>query len=217
MRAVLLALLVAFACAGNAWAFDFEGAARMYAVPKELLEAISKVESGNKALAINKNRNGSVDLGHMQVNSDWQKSGKIEWKKLTDENYCTYVGAWILAQEIQRFQGNVWAAVAAYNTGKSASQWDRYAESVDGEKRTKALELAKKARSYTHAVYAAYAQIMARKGMEAKEDWRLNLNGAESRSVAEKAEISKDVGAGSSTVSVLTAPMAVVNPYGSYY
>lgn len=216
MRPVLLALLVALLSVGNAWAFDFEGAAKRYGVPRELLEAISKVESGHNKLAVNRNKNGSVDLGHMQVNSAWKKSGKIEWEKLTDENYCTYVGAWVLAQAIQRYQGNVWGAVAAYNTGKSASQWEQYAGTVDGEKRVRALELTRKARAYTHAVYAAYARIMRKQGKEAQENWRLQVNGAEDKNGKGKPE-SRAAGAVVADVTVLTAPMAVANPYGSYY
>lgn len=210
MQAVLLALFLAVFCGGHAWAYDFEGASKRYGIPKELLEAISKVESGHNRLAVNRNRNGSVDLGHMQVNSDWQKSGKIEWKKLTDAQYCTYVGAWVLAQELERYRGNVWAAVAAYNTGKSAADWEKTAETMDGEKRLRALALAHKARSYTRAVYAAYAKIMAGKGLEAKENWRLESGGSEE--AKPEPRVSQVAHA-----QPVYSPMAVMNPYGTYY
>lgn len=221
MKQAVMLVLLSLILAGNAAAYDFEGASKRYGVPRELLEAISKVESGHNSLAVNRNRNGSVDLGHMQVNSGWQKSGKIDWKKLTDANYCTYVGAWVLAQEIERYQGNVWAAVAAYNTGRSASQWEKDAQSLEGEKRFKALELAQKARKYTRAVYAAYARIMGNKGQRAKEDWRLERydGGAET---VQGGQNHKVLAQGNQDMReremrVLLAPMAVVNPYGSFY
>lgn len=204
-QAVLLVLLIL--CAGNAWAYDFSGASKRYGIPRELLEAISKVESGHNSLAVNRNRNGSVDLGHMQVNSDWQKSGKIEWKKLTDAEYCSYVGAWILAQELERYQGNVWSAVAAYNTGKSVKDWEKIAETTEGERRARALILADKARRYSRAVYAAYVSIISKRGERPREVWILET---------------KDQGreqnpAVSSPRKNNVAPMAVMNPYGTHY
>lgn len=210
-----MALILTVALLGlfgaDALANDFVGASTRYGIPQELLVAISKVESGHNPLAVNRNKNGSVDLGHMQVNSEWQKSGKIEWKKLTDPEYCSNVGAWILAQELERYQGNVWAAVGAYNTGKSARDWEKYADTVGGEKRLKALNLAEKARSYARAVYAAYVKIQARKGEKPKGGWILEAKEqrtevAQSQAIAEP---SRRIAA--------AAPMAVTNPFGTYY
>ncbi|HEY8027008.1 MAG TPA: lytic transglycosylase domain-containing protein [Burkholderiaceae bacterium] len=95
----------------------WEESASKYGINPYLLYAIAKTESGLNARAINHNRNGTYDIGLMQINSRWlpilHKYGLQE-----DElfNPCTsiQVGAWILAQNIARL-GNTWDAVGAYN------------------------------------------------------------------------------------------------------
>ena len=194
---VFLATVASLCIFSSSWAYDFSGAAKRYRVPVELLEAISKVESGHNSLAVNRNRNGSIDLGHMQVNSEWQKSGKIDWSKLTDPDYCSNVGAWILAQEMRRYNGNIWAAVAAYNTGKSARDWEKIAGDSEGKKRETALSMAAKGRAYSHSVYAAMQRIGKRKGADK------SLKGLD-----ENAPRGKDS---------KIAAMAVQNPFGTLY
>lgn len=109
----------------------FEEAAAHYRVPAELLRAISRVESGGNPAAVNRNRDGSVDVGHMQINSRWfadlARLG-ISNDKLWEPCTNTYVGAWILAQNIQRM-GYGWNAVGAYNAA-SESRRMRYAHKV---------------------------------------------------------------------------------------
>ena len=82
-----------------------------------LLYAIAKTESGLNPNAVNRNRNGSYDIGLMQVNSRWlptlRKYG-VDEKQLFDPCVSIHVGAWILAQNMQRM-GNSWEAVGAYN------------------------------------------------------------------------------------------------------
>ena len=101
--------------AGNAACFD-EAAAR-YRIPVDLLRAISKVESSGKFNAINVNKNGSKDLGHMQINSSWLPT--LKKYGITQENIMnpcinTHVGAWVLAGNIKRLGYN-WDAIGAYN------------------------------------------------------------------------------------------------------
>lgn len=97
----------------------FETAAERHRVSADLLRAIACVESNFNPHAINRNRNGSVDYGVMQINSVWLKElGEfgIERDHLWD--WCTniHVGAWVLAQKIQRL-GYTWRAIGAYNAG----------------------------------------------------------------------------------------------------
>ena len=49
----------------------FEEAASRYQMPSALLKAISRVGSGGNPNALNRNRDGSFDMGHMQINSRW--------------------------------------------------------------------------------------------------------------------------------------------------
>ena len=65
---IILTLLLMPSIAGAAC---FEQAAQRYQVPVELLKAISTVESNGNPNAVNKNKNGSVDIGHMQINDWW--------------------------------------------------------------------------------------------------------------------------------------------------
>jgi soluble lytic murein transglycosylase-like protein len=95
----------------------FEEAAARYQVPVVLLQAISKIESSGNPRAINRNRDGSYDIGHMQINSRWlpvlSKYG-IREADLWDACMNTHVGAWVLAGNIRR-HGYTWEAIGAYN------------------------------------------------------------------------------------------------------
>lgn len=96
------------------------GAAARYRVPKELLQAIAKIESGGNYLATHKNKNGTEDIGLMQINSAWlptlAKYG-INRQSLFDPCISTHVAAWVLAGNFARY-GYDWRAVDAYNTSK---------------------------------------------------------------------------------------------------
>jgi soluble lytic murein transglycosylase-like protein len=95
----------------------WEEAGARYGVNPYLLYAIARTESGLNPAAINRNKNGSYDIGLMQINSRWlpalRKYG-LDEQQLFEPCTSIYVGAWILAQNIQRM-GNSWDAVGAYN------------------------------------------------------------------------------------------------------
>jgi soluble lytic murein transglycosylase-like protein len=95
----------------------WDEAAMRYGVNTDLLYAIAKTESNFNPAAINRNKNGSYDIGMMQINSSWlpmlRKYG-ISENQLYDACTSIHVGAWILAQNIRRL-GNSWDAVGAYN------------------------------------------------------------------------------------------------------
>ncbi|EML1601781.1 TPA: lytic transglycosylase domain-containing protein [Burkholderia cepacia ATCC 25416] len=82
-----------------------------------LVRAIASVESGFNPSARNVNRNGSEDIGLMQINSSWLPTLArygIDRTALLDACTNAYVGAWILSQNISRL-GLTWNAVGAYN------------------------------------------------------------------------------------------------------
>lgn len=106
-----------------------DDAANYWGVPPALARAIAQQESGMRPWIVSKNRDGSKDLGLMQINSSWlPKLAKygISAQELVS-NACTnaYVGNWILAQNIQRLGYN-WDAVGAYNSPTPANRY-RYA------------------------------------------------------------------------------------------
>lgn len=94
----------------------WEEAAQYYRVNPYLLYAIAKTESSLNPSAINRNKNGSYDIGLMQINSSWlptlRKYG-VEEKDLYDPCTSIQVGAWILSQNMRRM-GVTWEAVGAY-------------------------------------------------------------------------------------------------------
>lgn len=93
-------------------------AAQIYDLPVELLEAIERTESGCDPYAVGVNRNKTVDLGRMQVNSSWLPKLEgygIGMPELLDRCTNVMVGAWILAQAVDE-HGLNWKAVGAYHS-----------------------------------------------------------------------------------------------------
>jgi soluble lytic murein transglycosylase-like protein len=120
-------LLIILQC--NIFAFCFEEAGRMYGISPQILWGIAKVESNLDPSTVNWNQDGTYDFGIMQINSSWYTAlGKEIWNRLGDPCINVYVGAWVLAQCIQRY-GNTWEAVGCYNAS-SKSKRVRYAERV---------------------------------------------------------------------------------------
>lgn len=97
----------------------WESVAVKYSVNPYLLYAIATTESGLRPNIVSKpNSNGSYDIGLMQINSSWlpklKRMGITEANLLNDSCTNLEVGAWILADNMQR-HGNTWTAVGAYN------------------------------------------------------------------------------------------------------
>jgi soluble lytic murein transglycosylase-like protein len=122
VKPLVLATLLAFPALtfAQATAFDecFTGAATRYTINKSLLVAIARTESQmNPNAQSPKNKDGSYDIGLMQVNSTWLPTLKQYGLSKADLlSACTniYVGAWIMANNISR-HGATWNAVGAYN------------------------------------------------------------------------------------------------------
>jgi soluble lytic murein transglycosylase-like protein len=112
--------------------YCWSSAEATYGVPAKLLVAIAKVETGiNPSLVGKKNKDGSYDIGLMQINSGWLP--KLSKYNITENDLfkpCTniMVGAWILSDNIQRLGYN-WDAVGAYNA-KTNWKRDIYAKKV---------------------------------------------------------------------------------------
>jgi len=118
MRALPVRLSVAILCAAAlpvqaCW----DDAAQRYQVSSALLYAIARTESGLNPQAIGHNRNGSRDIGLMQINSTWLPklaTHGIHERDLFEPCTNIHVGAWILADNVSRL-GYTWEAVGAYN------------------------------------------------------------------------------------------------------
>lgn len=157
MRQIIIILAFSLLCCGDAAAgqrpkitdapsWGWESAGARYGISPDLLRAISWTESNYNQTAINRNTNGSIDKGHMQINSTWRRDISIGhgWDYLFNPEYCTNIGAWILAKCIHRY-GHSWDAVACYNTGRGLGE-------LEGEKLARALV-------YVNKVYSALKGI----------------------------------------------------------
>lgn len=116
-------LLLTMSCSSQADCWVLAG--QRYQIEPELLQAIAIVESGLNQYALNKNNNGTVDIGLMQINSSHfplLKQYNITDVKLRDDP-CqnVIVGAWLLADNFRR-QGYNWDAVGMYNVGNGRSE-----------------------------------------------------------------------------------------------
>ena len=111
--------------AGGVLADCWEEAARRHDLEPQLLLAIAQVESGFKVDALHVNRDGSRDIGLMQINSQHlprlSRRGITEPLLLSDPCVAVEAGAFILAEFVAR-HGYNWTAVGAYNAGSSPAR-----------------------------------------------------------------------------------------------
>lgn len=123
--------LVAFAPISAYAATCFDTAAQRYRVPAALLRAIALQESSGRAHAVNRNSNGSFDIGLMQINSTWLPTlarHGIAPDHLFDPCVSAMVGAWILSNNFTRLGYNM-QGLGAYNA-VSPHKRERYARQV---------------------------------------------------------------------------------------
>lgn len=129
-------LCAALLLSSPVYAYCWQEAGQRYGIEPELLQAIGIVESNLNPAAKNSNKDGSYDLGLMQINSrniPTLNKFNISEEKLV-EHPCLSVmsGAWILAGMIRK-KGYSWEAVGAYNAGlspKNAHLRKRYIQRV---------------------------------------------------------------------------------------
>jgi soluble lytic murein transglycosylase-like protein len=109
----------------------FEQAGAYQGVNPLVLRAVAWRESKGDAAAINRNANGSIDVGQLQINSvhfpELAKQG-IPHRALTDPCVNVYVAAWLLKQKMVRY-GNTWRAIGAYHS-ESPKERNAYARSI---------------------------------------------------------------------------------------
>lgn len=132
--AAIIQLFFALMIAGttSAQAFCFEEAGKAHCVSTELLRSIARVESGLNSRAVHTNKNGSTDLGLMQINSAWIDILNLKREELiADPCYNVMTGASILRKCIDRY-GYTWESVGCYNAQSKGKRvgysWKIYRE-----------------------------------------------------------------------------------------
>lgn len=107
------------------------GAAAYYRLPPELIVAIRIQEAGTVG-RYSVNKNGTVDLGPMQINSGnlrrFEKHGISGGQILGSECVNLYAGAWMLYDEIRRAP-DMWTGIGNYHS-RTAVYHNRYRASV---------------------------------------------------------------------------------------
>ena len=127
VQILTILLLLSQNCQADCW-MDAEA---RYSISRYLLLAIAQRESRLNPNIINKNVNGSYDIGLMQINSAWLpvlKKYGIGIAELKNPCVNLNIGAWILANDFVVY-GKNWRAVGAYN---AKTEWKRatYANQV---------------------------------------------------------------------------------------
>ncbi|WP_433739485.1 transglycosylase SLT domain-containing protein [Pseudomonas putida] len=121
-RRIKWLIVILWVGAQQAHAYCWNRAGEQHAIEPELLQAIADVESRQRADAINVNKDGSRDIGLMQINSSHlprlSAQGITEQRLLDEPCLSVEVGASVLAGFIARYGYN-WTAVGAYNAGNS--------------------------------------------------------------------------------------------------
>lgn len=95
----------------------FVSAGNHYGVDPRLLWCIAKVESGLNPYARNKNKNGTYDIGMMQINTvhlPTLSNYGITEQMLYDTRTNIYVGAWVLSKCIAK-HGMTKNGITCYN------------------------------------------------------------------------------------------------------
>ncbi len=120
-------------------------AAQTYSVPPQVLVGILHVEGGRIGQQV-PNKNGTYDLGPMQINTlwlptlakNWKVSEKTAWQWVRDDG-CTNVNvsAWILRQNLNA-TGSLAKAVAYYHS-RTPSLGSKYKSKVVEVMRRKGL------------------------------------------------------------------------------
>ena len=141
MKLILFLLAFLFLTA-PALADVFDAPCSRYRVPKRLVLAIAKTESGLDPWCVNiagktyrpgsragalaiirqaRARGLSHDIGLMQINNWWLKHLNITPEAALEPRNNVMLGVWILANEIRR-HGYNWTAVGAYHSPPPARQ-----------------------------------------------------------------------------------------------
>lgn len=99
-------------------------AAQSYQVPPAVLYGIYQVEGGKVGQAVGPNKNGTYDLGPMQINTLWVPVLAKHWgvperqaQRLIRDDACTNVNvaAWILRNNLDE-SGSLGKAIAHYHS-----------------------------------------------------------------------------------------------------
>lgn len=117
MKLALAALMIALTAQAEPNNTFFLKYGKAYDIPPQLLWGIAKAESNLDPYAVNKNTNGTYDLGLMQINTihlPMLKKNGIMARDLFNPETSIAVGAYILSQCFDK-HGRNWKGLTCYN------------------------------------------------------------------------------------------------------
>jgi soluble lytic murein transglycosylase-like protein len=117
---LVLLIFISITSYGNNTLYDcyFNEAGKQYNIPPLLLKKIATIESGINPKAINKNANGTVDYGLMQINSSHLRrlsQWGINEQNILNPKVNIFVGSWLLSEHIKEHGFNL-QAIGRYHS-----------------------------------------------------------------------------------------------------
>jgi hypothetical protein len=107
-------------------------AAQRYAVSIPLIHAIIRTEGGTTGRTSRPNKNGSVDLGLMQVNEvhlpELARLGITREMLINNECLNIFIGTFILSRELNNSTADFWTNVGSYNSRTSCLKFSARGE-----------------------------------------------------------------------------------------
>lgn len=111
----------------------YASAAEQFSIPEKILRAIALVESGGNPNTVSRNYDGSKNFGLMQIHQLWlprlQQELGITKLSLLEPCNNIKVGALILADNLRKYNNDLWRAVGSYNA-KSLAPQNRYIRKI---------------------------------------------------------------------------------------
>lgn len=157
----------------------FEGAARTFGIDSALLKRIAIIESSLNPNAINRNKNGTLDIGLMQINTiHLRRLSKIGVTEtvLRDPEVNIYVAALLLSSHIRRGGYNL-ESIGRYHSANPTykSQWLKrlaMATIPEGKNTTQPLSADDPRSRFAQQQLIRISDEKIASGIEPKKAWR---------------------------------------------
>lgn len=117
MRIIMLLMLLAVT--QTTFASCFKLASEEFNIDWRIIYSIAKVESSLDADAVHVNKNKSIDVGMMQINTIHQQElaqRGIAMEELLEPCKNVIVGTWLLRKSIEHADGDIWKGVGFYHS-----------------------------------------------------------------------------------------------------
>ncbi len=159
---IIAFLLYAFSLFAGTYDVFFEKAGADFGIEASLLKRIATIESSLNPHAINQNKNGTVDIGLMQINSMHLKrlaKVGVTRQSLLDPEVNVYVAALLLSSHIRKRGYNL-EAIGCYHSANPVfkNQWLRRLAMVNVPKTSVAMSQADTSSSISNDPRSRFVQ-----------------------------------------------------------